>query len=50
MDKQFSSCRAIIIKGDKILLMHRKKDGEEFWVYPGGHLELGETPEQAMIR
>lgn len=30
--------------------MHRKKDGEEYWVYPGGHIESGETPEQAMVR
>ncbi|MDP1743338.1 MAG: NUDIX domain-containing protein [Candidatus Amesbacteria bacterium] len=50
MDKKYSSCRAIIIEGKKILLMHRKKDGIEYWVYPGGHLEEGETPDQAMIR
>jgi len=41
---------AIIIKDNKILLMHRIKDGREYWVFPGGHVEDGETPEQAAIR
>ena len=44
------SCRAVIIREDKILLMHRRKNGHEYWVFPGGHVESGESPEQAMIR
>lgn len=30
--------------------MHRKKDGKEYWVFPGGHTEIGETPEQTIRR
>ena len=52
---------AIIIKDNKILLIRRiKKDwlvphslgegGGEYWVFPGGGVEAGETPEQAMVR
>lgn len=41
---------AIIIKGSRILLIHRKKVGEEYWVFPGGGVEDGETAEEACIR
>ena len=41
---------AIILKDDKILLIHRKKNGEEYWVFPGGGVEDTETPEQGIIR
>ena len=41
---------AIIIKNNEILLMHRKKNGEEYWVFPGGGVEDTETAEQAIIR
>ena len=42
--------RAIIIEGSKILLIHRNKNGEEYWVFPGGGVDKGETPEIAMLR
>ncbi len=41
---------AIIIKGDEILLMHRKKNGEEYWVFPGGGAEDNETLDEAIVR
>lgn len=42
---------AIIIKDNKILLMHRfMKDWGEYWVFPGGGVDEGETTEQAMVR
>lgn len=52
---------AVIVKDGQILLMRRiKKDwpvprslgegGGEYWVFPGGGVEEGETPEQAMVR
>lgn len=31
--------RAIIIKDNKILLMHRIKAEQEYWVFPGGGIE-----------
>jgi len=41
---------AIIIKNDKILLMHRRKQGREYWVFPGGGIKKGETAEEAVVR
>ena len=40
----------IIIKDDKILLMHRFKKRREYWVFPGGGIKRGEKPEGALIR
>lgn len=31
--------RAIIIEDGKVLLMHRIKNGQEYWVFPGGGVE-----------
>lgn len=41
---------AIIIKENKILLIHRKKEGKEYWVLPGGGIDEPETAEQAIVR
>ena len=41
---------AIIIKDNKILLIHRKNNGEEYWVFPGGGIEEGETPDATVVR
>lgn len=40
---------AILINGDKVLLIHRKNE-KEYFVFPGGGVEEGETVEQAVIR
>lgn len=40
----------IIIKDGKILLMRRVKNGEEYFVFPGGGVEEGETQEDALKR
>ncbi|MBI2626836.1 MAG: NUDIX domain-containing protein [Parcubacteria group bacterium] len=40
----------IIIKDSKVLLMHRKRHGDDFYVFPGGRLEDDETVEQALVR
>jgi len=41
---------AIIIKDDKILLIRRFKDGKEYFVFPGGGIEKGESPEEVIVR
>lgn len=41
---------AIIIKDDKILLIHRVKNGQEYYVFPGGGVKEGESLEEALIR
>jgi len=41
---------AIIIQDNSLLLIHRFKSGREYYVFPGGHIEDGETAEQACIR
>ena len=41
---------AILIRGDKILLIHRTKNGKEFWVFPGGGVEDDEKIEDAVVR
>ena len=42
--------RAIIIKDNQLLVMHRNKFGTEYDTLPGGNIEMGETPEQALYR
>ena len=49
VEKNYTACRALIVQDGKVLLIHRRQDGEEFWVFPGGHIE-NETPYQAVIR
>jgi 8-oxo-dGTP diphosphatase len=34
----------------KILMVKQQKHGRIFWNFPGGHIEEGETPEEACIR
>lgn len=41
---------AIIIRENKILMIHRKKRGFEFWIVIGGGVEDTETLEEALIR
>lgn len=37
-------------KEDRILLVLHQKTLESYWVLPGGHVDQGETPEQALVR
>lgn len=40
----------IIIKDNQILLMRRIKNGQEYFVFPGGGIEQNESMEEAVIR
>ena len=42
--------RGIILKDDKVLVIFRRKNGEEYYVFPGGHMREGETPVETAIR
>jgi 8-oxo-dGTP diphosphatase len=44
------AARAIVIKDDQLLVMHRNKFGQEFCALIGGGVDFGETPEQALYR
>lgn len=41
---------AVIIDKDRLLLIHRKKEQREYWVFPGGGLKEGETFEESTKR
>jgi mutator protein MutT len=40
----------IILKGKNLLLIHRINYGKEYYVFPGGGVEDGETSEQTVLR
>ena len=39
-----------VIKGGRILMVRHRHDGRAYWTLPGGGIEAGETPEQAVVR
>ena len=41
---------ALIISDSKILTIHRKNHGQEYWVLPGGRWEENETREEGVVR
>ncbi|WP_374056885.1 NUDIX domain-containing protein [Rossellomorea sp. FM04394] len=45
-----NSAKAIIMKGDKILLTKNKDENEFFYLFPGGGQEKGETLHEALKR
>jgi 8-oxo-dGTP diphosphatase len=44
------SAKGIVIHDGAILVLYRNKRGEEYHTFPGGHIEAGETNEEAAIR
>lgn len=42
--------RAVVVKDNNLLVMHRNKFGHEYYALVGGGIDLGETPEQALHR
>ncbi|MGV3487112.1 MAG: NUDIX hydrolase [Tuberibacillus sp.] len=50
MDSLRHRGRAVIIADDQVVLIKRVRDGKVYYVFPGGGIEEGETPEQATVR
>lgn len=44
------AARAIIIRNNALLVIHRNKFGKEYYTLPGGGIEAGESPSDAVIR
>lgn len=40
----------ILVEDDKIALIERHRAGLDYYVFPGGGVDEGETPEQAAVR
>jgi 8-oxo-dGTP diphosphatase len=40
----------ILLQDDKVALIERLRAGLHYFTFPGGHVEPGETPEQAAVR
>ena len=38
----------VIIRNNKVLMVHHKK--HDTWLFPGGHIEKNETPDDAAVR
>lgn len=41
---------AVIVRDNEILMVRFDYRGKSFWYLPGGGIEAGETPEQALVR
>lgn len=46
--KKHFTASALIIDNDRVLLVYHKK--LNVWLYPGGHVEQDENPDEALIR
>ncbi len=42
--------QAIVVRGDRILMVKHRMDGREFYCLPGGGVDEGETPAEAALR
>ena len=45
-----SRATGVIVKDEMLLLIRRVRNGEEYYVFPGGGIERGEVPEEALVR
>lgn len=43
-------CAGIVLNGESVLFMYRKKNDREFYVLPGGHMQEGEKSEETLKR
>lgn len=42
--------QCLVTRGDRILMVKHRVDGQEYWCLPGGGIDAAETPEQAALR
>lgn len=42
--------RAVVVKDEELLVMHRSKFGHEYYTLIGGGIDFGETAEQSLLR
>ena len=42
--------RAVLVCAGQVALIQRERDGQIYYVFPGGGIEAGETPEVAAHR
>ncbi|MDR2410709.1 MAG: NUDIX domain-containing protein [Bacteroidales bacterium] len=49
-EEMVQRCSSIILREEKLLLMFRRLKGREFYVLPGGRMQIGETQEAALAR
>lgn len=40
----------IVLHDDALLVMFRRKNGREYYTFPGGAVEKGESPEETVVR
>jgi 8-oxo-dGTP pyrophosphatase MutT (NUDIX family) len=48
LEKQWTVSGLVLAPGRSVVLRHHRKLGA--WLYPGGHVERGEDPEEALLR
>ena len=48
--KGVNRATGIVIRDGKVLLMHRRNRGKEYYTFPGGGIGEGETSEEALVR
>jgi 8-oxo-dGTP pyrophosphatase MutT (NUDIX family) len=48
--KEHSAGGIILENGRVLLILMKNLKGEQVWTFPKGHLDAGETPEQAALR
>ena len=48
MEKHFTASAFVLNPHREVLLVHHRKLG--VWLYPGGHIEFNETPDDAALR
>lgn len=45
-----SRAQCIVARGRRVLMVMNRQDSHEWWCLPGGAIEPGETPEDAVLR